>query len=93
MEEEKNKQKVYLVVEQYTFECVTETKVSVYSTKEKALADLTYKVEREKADSWINELKHVNEEWNDDMTSYNAWLDGRAAEYETVISVQEKEVW
>lgn len=91
--EKENKPKVYLVVEQYTFECVTETKVSVYADKDSALADLTYKVEREKADSWINELKHVNEEWNDDMTSYNAWLDGRAAEYETVISVQEKEVW
>ena len=93
MEKEKNNQKVYIVVEKYTFESVTETEVNIYDTKEKALADLSYKVEREKADSWINELKHVNEEWNDDMTSYNAWLDGRASEYETVISVQEKEVW
>lgn len=84
-------EKVYIVLEQYTFESVTDTRVSVYGTEEKALGAFEQRVEREKKDSWINELSDIIEE--SDKKTYNAYVDGRASEYETFIAVQEKEIW
>ena len=83
--------KVYIVLEQYTFESVTDTRVSVYGTEENALGAFEQRVEREKKDSWINELSGIIEE--SDEKTYNAYVDGRASEYETFIAVQEKEIW
>ena len=86
--------KVYAVKEQYTFESVTESRVTLFSTMEKALAKFKALVEREKQDSWINEMRDVIEETCDyERGDYFAYIDGRACEFSTDITVSEKEVF
>lgn len=84
--------KVYAVKEQYTFESVTESRVTLYDSKEKALAKFKAVVEDEKKDSWINELPNVIIE-TDTEGDFFAYLDGRGAEYQTDIVVQELVVY
>lgn len=85
--------KVYIVLEQYTFECVTDARVSVYETEEKALNAFKLIVERNKKDTWIGEINPKNLIEMMDENTYNAYSDGRASEFETFIAVQEKEIW
>ena len=86
--------KVYAVKEQYTFESVTESRVTIFSTMEKALAKFKAVVEEEKQDSWINELNDVIEDTCDyEKGDYYAYLDGRSSEYSTEVVVMEKEVY
>ncbi len=84
--------KVYAVKEQYTFESVTESRVTLYDSKEKALAKFKAVVEDEKKNSWINELPNVIIE-TDTEGDFFAYLDGRGAEYQTDIVVQELVVY
>ena len=84
--------KVYAVKEQYTFESVTESRVTLYDTKEKALAKFRGVVEDEKKDSWINELSDVIIEIDADGDFF-AYVDGRGCEYQTDIVVQELVVY
>lgn len=89
--------KVFVVVEIYTFESATDYKISVYSDRDKAAGDFQNKVEREKKDSWIattpkDKLIETYSNENGKL-EYNAYRDGRASEYETTIIVLEKEVW
>lgn len=79
---------VYAVKEQYTFESVTESRVTLYATKEKALAKFKEVVEEEKKNSWIAELNDVVEETCDlERGDYFAYVDGRACEYSTDITI------
>lgn len=79
---------VYAVKEQYTFESVTESRVTIYATKEKALAKFREVVEEEKNNSWIAELNDVIEETCDlERGDYFAYVDGRACEYSTEITI------
>lgn len=84
--------KVYAVKEQYTFESVTESRVTLYDSKEKALAKFKAVVEEEKKNSWINELSDVIIE-TDTEGDFFAYVDGRGCEYQTDIVVEEKEVY
>lgn len=84
---------VYAVKEQYTFESVTESRVTLYDTKEKAVNAFKEIVEREKKYSWIGELSDVIEETCDYARGdYFAYVDGRACEYATDIVVEELNV-
>lgn len=89
--------KVFVVVELYTFEFATDYRISIYSDKDKAIGDFQNKVNREKKDSWITttpEDKLIETYTNENgKLEYNAYRDGEAAEYETTILVMEKEVW
>lgn len=89
--------KVFVVVEIYTFEFATDYRISIYSDKDKAIGDFQNKVNREKKDSWITttpEDKLIETYTNENgKLEYNAYRDGEAAEYETTIVVLEKEVW
>lgn len=89
--------KVFVVVEIYTFEFATDYRISIYSDKDKAIGDFQNKVKREKTDSWITttpEDKLIETYSNENgKLEYNAYRDGEAAEYETTILVMEKEVW
>ena len=85
--------KVYAVKEQYTFESVTESRVTLYDTKEKALNAFKGVVEEEKKNSWIGEMSDVIEETCDlERGDYFAYVDGRASEYATDIVVKELNV-
>lgn len=84
-------EKVFIVVEQYTFEFGNNTKVSVYKDKEKALGAMKFIVNRERTDTWIATESDVV--INEDENTFNAYVDGNAGEYETYIAVQEKEIW
>lgn len=83
--------KVFVVIELYTFEYATDYKVSVYGDSEKAYSHFKSVVEREKKDSWI--ATESNVVVNEDLLSYDAYVDGYAAEFETTIKVEEKEIW
>lgn len=89
--------KVFVVVELYTFEFATDYRISIYSDKDKAIGDFQNKVNREKKDSWITTTpkdKLIETYTNENgKLEYNAYRDGEAAEYETTILVMEKEVW
>lgn len=89
--------KVFVVVELYTFEFATDYRISIYSDKDKAIGDFQNKVAREKKDSWITttpEDKLIETYTNENgKLEYNAYRDGEATEYETTILVMEKEVW
>lgn len=89
--------KVFVVVELYTFEFATDYRISIYSDKDKAIGDFQNKVVREKKDSWITTTPKDNliETYTNEngKLEYNAYRDGEAAEYETTIIVLEKEVW
>ena len=87
--------KVYIVIENYTFEYKHEVKVSVYDTKEKAKEHFNYIVKKEKKDSWIATERNVVEyKTKSHYTAYRAFLtDGYAGEFETNIRFEEKEVW
>lgn len=79
---------VYALKEQYTFESVTESRVSIYATLEKALAKFKEIVEGERKNSWIAELPNViEEECNFEVGDYFAYVDGRACEYSTDITI------
>ena len=83
--------KVYIVVEQYTFEYAHDTRISVYKDKEKALGAMKFIVNRERTDTWIATESDVV--INENEESFNAYVDGNAGEYETYVAVQEKEIW
>jgi len=83
--------KVFIVVEQYTFECAHDTRISVYENKEKAIGAFKSIVDREKTDTWIATESDVV--INEDENTFNAYVDGYSAEYETYVAVQEKEIW
>ena len=86
--------KVYIVKEQYTFESTTESRVTIFSTIEKARRKFNEVVEQERKNSWIAELSDVVEDECDfEGGDYYAYLDGRASEYSTDIVIQEKEVF
>lgn len=82
---------VYIVIEHYVYECVSEIIVNVYANKELAKSAFKEVVEREKEHSWINQREHIIEE--DSEEYYNAYMDGMACEYETKIEIQEKLIW
>ena len=84
-------EKIYAVVENYHFDFDNETKTSLYSTKEKAISHFNSIVEREKKDSWIATKRNVIEESREGY--YDAYVEGWASEFETEISIEEKEVW
>ena len=84
-------EKVFIVVEQYTFEYAHDTRVSVYKDKAKALDAMKFIVNRERTDTWIATESDVV--INEDEESFNAYVDGYAGNYETYIAVQEKEIW
>ena len=82
--------KVYILIEQYTFEKSIDTRVTVYADKDKAIESMKAIVEREKTDTWIATEKNVvirNEEM-----FFDAYVDGYATDFETLIMVQEKEI-
>lgn len=87
--------KVYIVIELYTFEFATDYRVSVYHNKEKAAGHFHDRVNREKTDSWIKNIPEdkLVESYSEERLEYDAYEDGNAAEYETTIVVEEKEVW
>lgn len=84
-------EKVFIVIEQYTFEFAHDTRVSAYKDKEKAKGAFNMIVKRERTDTWIATESDVV--INEDEDSFNAYVDGNAGEYETYIAVQEKEIW
>lgn len=87
--------KIYIVLEVYTFESATDTRVSAYEDKEKAYSAFRSKVEREKKDSWIGEFdeEKLYETYDEQNGEYDCYVDGRASEFETTICVEETEVW
>ena len=87
--------KVYIVLEVYTFECATDTRVSAYEDKEKAYDAFRSRVAREKKDSWIGEFDEEDlcETYDELNGEYDCYVDGRASEFETTICVEETEVW
>lgn len=86
--------KIYAVKEQYTFESVTESRVTLFSTKEKALRKFSAVVDHEKNHTWINELSGVIEDVCDyEKGEYYAYLDGRSSEYCTEVTISEQEVY
>lgn len=82
---------VYIVIEHYVYESVSEIIVNVYDNKELAKSAFKEVVEREKERSWINQREYITEEESEEY--YNAYMDGRACEYETTIVIQEKLIW
>ena len=86
--------KVFVLVELYTFEFATEYKVTVYADREKAKVYFNHIVRREKEDSWINSISEdkLCEYYDEERLSYDAYEDGNAAEYNTTICVIEKEI-
>ena len=86
--------KIYIVLEVYTFECATDTRVSAYEDKEKAYSAFRSKVEREKKDSWIGEFdeEELCETYDEQNGEYDCYVDDRANEFETTICVEETEV-
>ena len=83
--------KIYLVIQKYTYEYNTNVFVDVYDTKEKAQSALEYIADRETLKSWICRKNDVQVERNENL--FDAWVDGNASEFQTTISVQEKEIW
>lgn len=82
--------KVYILIEQYTFEMSIDTRTTVYANRDKAIEAMKAIVEREKADTWIATKKNVV--IRDEETFFDAYVDGYAIDYETLIMVQEKEI-
>ena len=81
---------VYIVIEHYVYQDCFEIIVNVYDNKELAKSAFKEVVEREKEYSWIKN-EYVTEEESEE--SYNAYMNGRACEYETTIVIQEKIIW
>ena len=86
--------KIYIVLEVYTFEFATDTRVSAYEDKEKAYSAFRSKVERVKKDSWIGEFdeEELCETYDEQNGEYDCYVDDRANEFETTICVEETEV-
>jgi len=86
--------KIYIVLEVYTFNYDTDTRVSAYEDKEKAYDAFRSKVEREKKDSWIKNFdeEDLYETYDEQNGEYDCYVDGRASEFETNICVEETEV-
>lgn len=83
---------VYIVIEHYVYKSASEIIVNVYDNKVLAKSAFKVVVEREKERSWINKLREYVIE-DDTEEYYNAYMDGRACEYETTIEIQEKLIW
>jgi len=87
--------KIYIVLEVYTFNYATDTRVSAYENKEKAYDAFRSKVEREKKDSWIGEFdeEELCETYNEQNGEYDCYVVDRERVFETTICVEETEVW
>lgn len=87
--------KVFVLVELYTFDFAVDYRISVYADRDKATEAFHDKVKEEKEDSWIATTPEdmLIEDYDEDRLKYDAYEDGNAAEYETTIVVLEKEVW
>jgi hypothetical protein len=84
-------EKVFVVIENYTFEKKHDTKVSVYKDKKRALGAFKFIVERERKDTWVATKRKVSIEENEGY--FHAFVEGQASAFETYVKVEEKEVW
>lgn len=86
--------KVYVVVELYTFESATDYRITTYAEKNRAYADFRNKVKRELTDSWIKSRRkdELVMEYNTEKMEFDCYIDGMASEFETTICVLEKEI-
>lgn len=81
-------EKVYILVENYTYDFDKELNINVYDSKKKAAEQFEAAVERERRDTWIATKPNVKQHYNKSALSYNAYVDGCAAEFETEIYVK-----
>lgn len=80
--------RVYVLVEEYTYDFERELNINVYETKQKAAEQFEAVVARERRDTWIATKCGVKQSLNKTKLSYNAYVDGCAIEFETKIYVR-----
>lgn len=85
--------KVYILIEDYTYDYETEQRVSVFADKQEAYNKLAEIKEMEIQQSWISRYDDEDlEVGSDDYDYFDIYLDGYASQYETSLRVVEKEI-
>ena len=89
-------EKIYLVVEHYIFDFCDEVKTTPYKSLESAIIHFHNQIKREKEDSWIatksNVIEELIEKPEKNYYYYEAYIDGYACEFSSVIYIKESQV-